>query len=98
MSAVDGLSAQDQVEYMKLNNAKLKPRHGFTENLYDSESLVDSKFLEFNGKARANIFGADQQVYPDSLTTCFKMLSLMNEKQLLDLNEKLCAKFEHELV
>ena len=83
---------------MKLNNAKLKPRHGFTEGLYESESLVGSQVLEFKGKARAKLFGADQQHYPESLTTCFNMLSLMNEKQLLDLNEKLTAKFEHELV
>ena len=43
------------------------------------------------------MFGADDIHYPEGITI-YRMLDEMNEEQLLALNDKLCKKYEHELV
>lgn len=70
----------------KAKKADLVRRKPFTEELIDSMSLNFSKPLEFKGKERQRIFGADPPVIPDGLTI-FKMLEAMNEQQMLELNE-----------
>jgi len=67
----------------------------FTENLLESQSLKD-RGMSLQGKARQRVFGADDLKFPEGMTI-MKALDWMSEKELLELNEMLCKKYETEL-
>lgn len=72
-----------------------KTRKPFTENLIRSEAFGDEKQKALRGKARQQLFGADEITHPDGFII-IKMLDMMDEQQLLELNYKICKHFEHE--
>ena len=55
----NGDSKKEKGKY-DFSNPNLRPRQPFTTNLFESDSLIGSKFLEFKGKERQRIFGAEQ--------------------------------------
>lgn len=56
----------------------MSQRH-FFNNLLEGESLVGSKTLEFKGKERQKLFGADDIHYPEGITI-YGMLDEMSEE------------------
>ena len=77
--------AKERKKYVHHDPA-IKERTPFTKNLFESESLVGSKVLELKGRERARVFGAENLEVPETMTV-FKILSLMTEKQLINLND-----------
>lgn len=45
--------------------------------------------LEFKGKQRQRLFGADELVYPEGFEIG-KMVDLLNEEEMVELNIKIC--------
>ena len=65
------------------------------ETLFESGSL--NCIPNYKGKARQRVFGAEDINLPTDLSI-FRLLNHFNEKQLLELNEKLCQQYEEDLV
>lgn len=73
----------------KLPDHDYKVTVPFNENLIRSEAFADEKQKALRGKARQQLFGADEITHPDGFVL-IKMLDMMDEQQLLELNYKIC--------
>ena len=71
-----------------LESQKYKSKTPFMEDVIESESLIVGKTLEFKGKARQRIFGADEIMIPEGFDI-HKLVDYLNEEEMVELNIKL---------